>query len=380
MLSFRLLLGVALLSTTAIACTPPSADGSIRSASTGRVYSAASTSTSKSKLGITRWHSTSLSTSEGVARTIDGQDKSGKVKFLTTFRSDRKTSTLHVQAILPKRGEYIYDYKNQSVVKNTMPSNSLAMTKAFTTDWAEAHPSKSTTSSAHTSSTHNGFRAGTGRGRPGGGKPFENPGEDDPVASAGNYWLLYLGHKYGYISDSKFDAYNDPDNYKASNYDAKGKRITPSTDTQPDTTKPANETKPAEEPAAETKTPEETPAEEPAAETTTSEEAPAEQPTETTPDATTPEETPAETTAETPEDGQSTELPDNTEGGNLDEMGTQEAAPEETTNDEAAATTNEESTSSGEEESSSAEAFALRNTCKKVATSKTTSLRACVKY
>ena len=207
----RLVVGAVVISSAAIACAPPETTGG-STRMKARVTSAVSSAQSQDKLGITRWHSTVLSGANGAkAGTIDGQDANGKVRFLTTIREDK--SAVHIESILPKRGEWIWDAKTRTVTRNTIPAKSLSFASAFTADWRTA-----------TGSSTKSFRS-LRAAKKGGGSAGGRVGPDDEVADSMNYWAIHFGHKYGYISDSKYDAYNNPDTYDAKNYDAKGKRI-----------------------------------------------------------------------------------------------------------------------------------------------------------
>ncbi|MFO0742563.1 MAG: hypothetical protein U0270_42210 [Labilithrix sp.] len=207
----RLVVGTVVISSAAIACAPPETTGG-STRMKARVTSAVSSAQSQDQLGITRWHSTVLSGANGAkAGTIDGQDANGKVRFLTTIREDR--SAVHIESILPKRGEWIWDAKTRTVTRNTIPAKSLSFASAFTADWRTATGSSTT--------SFRSLRAA----KKGGGSAGGRVGPDDEVADSMNYWAIHFGHKYGYISDSKYDAYNNPDTYDAKNYDTKGKRI-----------------------------------------------------------------------------------------------------------------------------------------------------------
>jgi hypothetical protein len=237
----KLFVGAVVISTAAIACAPPEMTN-VRSepAMKAKVSSALSSTQSQSELGIARWHSTVLSGADGKkAGTFDGQDTKGKVRFLATIREDKKTSTLHIESILPKKGEWVYDAKNHKVVRSTIPASTMKLMSAYASDWRAKDPSI-----APASSTHAGIRATAGAKRPGGGSSKVGP--DDEVADAMNYWAIQLGHKFGMINDRLYDIYMDQElgtnTYDPKNYDEKGKRIEPSTDKPADTTEKKEET------------------------------------------------------------------------------------------------------------------------------------------
>jgi uncharacterized membrane protein YgcG len=127
------------LGTAAMACGGAPDEAPTAPAQTGYIFSAKASTKSQDELGITRWHSTVES---GVSNAIvlDGQDRLGKVKYLSTAHVDKKTNTFRVQVILPQKGELVWDIKHQTLLTNTLPMGSLAYAKGIFHDYQLAHP------------------------------------------------------------------------------------------------------------------------------------------------------------------------------------------------------------------------------------------------
>jgi hypothetical protein len=331
---------VAVISIAAMACAPPEVGD--RSAHTpiqqGRVYSALSSADSRSELGISRWHFTVESLSgRTTAGTLDGQSGNGKVKFLTTVRFDKKSSTLHLEAILPQSGEWVWDTKQGTALLDTIPANSRVFSKAFSADWGRAHSASSMTA----------YRGGKA------GAPRRTPDWNDQNNQDGfQNWGLWAGHELGLITDSKYDAATKPD-YDPKNYDADGKRI-------PDTPN-ASDGKDANPKDATTdgagKDPEQSPAS-----------------TDSTQDS---------------QEPASTELPPDNNAGNLDDAANKESSDEqksaEETNDDESNQSDSRGNDSGDFEDDSDfsggdDSAEASNVCKAVAMSTTTGIRACLHY
>lgn len=246
MLDHRLLglWGAAFVSTVAIGCAPaPLTFPAPKAAATmtANVTSALASTQSQMKLGVTRWHSTVEKRSDGTkAGTVDGQDSTGKVVFLAVIRQD--SSTVHIQAVLPHKGEAVFSTKKRAIISNTLPSSNDALAAAFETDWQTAYPnaallasSATTTTSAGSATTttttsgnaHSMARGNT-RPTPSSSSSMVNVGGidgNDSMADGINSGLIALGHYEGFISDSKYDAWMTPDSYNPNDYDANGKRI-----------------------------------------------------------------------------------------------------------------------------------------------------------
>jgi hypothetical protein len=135
----RLLLACGALSSAAMACAPPEmVPAHATKARPAYVFSAKSTATSRTNLGVARWHST-VEPGTNAALTIDGQDKAGRVMFLSTAFVDKKTSTIHIQVVLPQRGELVWDIKHQKVLTNTIPASAVPFAKGIYFDYPRAH-------------------------------------------------------------------------------------------------------------------------------------------------------------------------------------------------------------------------------------------------
>lgn len=134
-----MLVSVVALAGTAACSAPAPPKVEAAAAPKAHVFSATSSALSRSTLGITRWHSTIERGTNG-AVTIDGQDGAGHVKFLTTARIDKRTSTLHINAVFPQRGELVWDIKHQAVLSNTLPVSAAPYVKGIFDDFPLAHP------------------------------------------------------------------------------------------------------------------------------------------------------------------------------------------------------------------------------------------------
>ena len=127
----RLVLAGVALSSAAMACgQPEKVPTPAAKARPAYVFSAKSTTHSRTTLGVSRWHTT-VEPGSNAALTIDGQDGTGRVKFLSTAFVDKKTTTLHIQVVLPERGELVWDYKHHTILSNTIPVSAIAFAKGL---------------------------------------------------------------------------------------------------------------------------------------------------------------------------------------------------------------------------------------------------------
>ncbi len=128
--------GIALAST---ACAQAPEEPVKAPVQVGTIYSAKATAKSHAELGVSRWHST-VEPGKTNAYTIDGSDNHGVVKYLASTFLDVKTKTVHIQSILPQRGDLVWNYETKTVVANTIPDSAARFAKAIYYDYQLAHP------------------------------------------------------------------------------------------------------------------------------------------------------------------------------------------------------------------------------------------------
>jgi hypothetical protein len=137
---FLMLASVSALAGTAACNTaPPPPARAQAPKQTGVTFSAKASATSQSTLGITRWHST-VERGANAALILDGQDRVGRVKYLSMAFIDHHTNMMHVQVLLPQKGEVVWDVANHEVVSNTLPQSAHLFAKGIYHDYLIAHP------------------------------------------------------------------------------------------------------------------------------------------------------------------------------------------------------------------------------------------------
>jgi len=395
----RVTLAAAVISTAAMACGgSPDHEPAPTVKQNGTTFSAKASAKSQAALQVTRWHSTIESGVNG-AVVLDGQDRVGRVKYLQTAFIDKKTQTVHLQVILPEKGEIVWDLKRHVVLSNTVPASVQPYARGIYYDFQMAHPLRGGATQAY-SYLSAGLKIAAGAAIATAGAFVDATILGAPVGAVLNYVgtrLIVAGVVDAiYTASGDKIAKDEAPAAPSSNAPASGDDPAVAAKDAVDQANPgasppdapaapaADPAAPATDPAAPATDPA-APATDPAAPATdpaapaTDPAAPATDPAAPAADPATPgtpvadNGTPTNDASGTAADGAA--LPTETTGGNLDNVDPGTTATNDTGNGGAATDTGGGDT--GGDSSGGAEAAGL---CRKVAISATTKIRACVHY